>query len=150
MMLSRLIPFALACALAAPALAQPATTPLPEATTPAQAQAQYDQGYNGPRSPDATGGNPGTTALNGQALQQSAGARVDDATAQGQYAADMAAYHSALIANHREAMRDQAHYDHQQRAYADAMAAWRMQVEDCRKRSNYACKAPAPDPADYY
>lgn len=149
MMLFRSVPFALACALAAPVLAQQTTTPLPDATIPAQAQAQYDQGYSGPRSPDATGGNPGTTALNGQALQQSTGARVDDATAQGQYAADMAAYRGALIANHHEAMRDQAHYEHQQRAYASAMAAWRMQVEDC-KRSNYACKAPAPDPADYY
>ncbi len=62
----------------------------------------------------------------------------------------MAAYREAVRANRRDAMRDQSRYDHQQRAYADAMAAWRMQTEACNRGRLKACKLPTPNPADYY
>lgn len=67
-----------------------------------------------------------------------------------QYAADMEAYRRSMRAHRRAVVADNAHYDHQQRAYADAMAAWRMQVRECKKGHPRACKAPTPNPADYY
>jgi len=30
------------------------------------------------------------------------------------------------------------------------MAAWRLQVEDCRRGRTRACNAPTPQPADFY
>ena len=66
------------------------------------------------------------------------------------YQADMAAYRDAVRAQHHESMRDQRHYDHQQRAYADAMRAWRHQVWACKHGSNAACNAPSPDPAAFW
>lgn len=62
------------------------------------------------------------------------------------YAADMAAY---LDARHIAAA-DRMRYDRQQRAYADAMAAWRDQVRACRRGYQRACEAPTPDPAAFY
>jgi hypothetical protein len=73
-----------------------------------------------------------------------------EAQLQAQYQSDMAAYEQSLEANHRAARRDQAHYDHQRRAYADAMAAWRDQVYACHHGSDRACNAPTPNPADFY
>lgn len=73
-----------------------------------------------------------------------------NAANQEQYQRDVAAYERSVRANHREAMRDQAHYQHQRRAYADAMAAWREQVYACKHGRTRACNAPTPNPADYY
>jgi hypothetical protein len=74
----------------------------------------------------------------------------DNAAAEGQYSADMAAYRDAVRAQHQDSMRDQAHYMHQQRAYADAMRAWRHQTWACKHGSNAACNAPTPDPAAFW
>lgn len=72
------------------------------------------------------------------------------ADAQAQYQADMTAYRAALARRDRRADADEAHYAHQQRAYADAMRDWRTQDRACRRGSSRACRAPAPDPADYW
>ena len=73
-----------------------------------------------------------------------------NADAQAQYAADLAAYDSALARHDESADRQAEHYRHQQRAYADAMRDWRAQDYACRHGSNRACTAPAPDPAAYW
>jgi len=143
------IPAALAIGLAAPAWTQN-TTPLPEAKTPGQAAAQYQKGYNAPNSPDATGGNAGTTSLNTGVAAGTTAQLEGNAEAQAQYANDMASYRQAVEAHARASIRDQARYDNQQRAYADAMFAWRMQVRACERGRVKACKAPTPDPADFY
>ncbi|MBV9840387.1 MAG: hypothetical protein JOY99_02435 [Sphingomonadaceae bacterium] len=140
----------LALGLATPLLAQSTPAPLPDARTPAQAQAQYNMGYNAPNSPTPATGNPGTTALNASVAAGSSGQVEGNAAAQAQYANDMAAYRDAVRQNHHEAMRDQAHYAHQQRAYADAMEAWRMQSDACKHGNQRACNAPTPSPADFY
>ena len=96
----------------------------------------------------------GVPAANNEVAAQAAAAPSNAeqtaAELQAQYQSDLAAYQQALDANHRSAQRDQAHYDHQRRAYADAMAAWRHQVWACHHGSNRACDAPTPNPADFY
>ena len=146
-------PFALASmaalGLAAPLFAQ-STTPLPAATTKAEAAAQYQQGYNWPRSPDATGSNPGTTRLNTAVAVGTTRQLEGNAEAEAQYANDMQSYANSLSANGQTTARDQARYDNQRRAYADAMFAWRLQVKACERGHVKACNAPTPNPADYY
>lgn len=66
------------------------------------------------------------------------------------YEEDRAAYLTALRSHNREAAMDAHIYDRQQRAYADAMFAWRVQVEDCRRGIRKACNAPTPDPANFW
>lgn len=68
-----------------------------------------------------------------------------NARAEDVYARDMATYRT----ERRIAAADARLYARQQRAYADAMAAWRLQVEDCRRGRRAACEAPTPDPADF-
>ena len=87
--------------------------------------------------------NPGTTALNSTVLQA-------HAEAQGQYAIDMQTYAKAAAIHDGKVAADQVRYQNQQQAYADAMFAWRMQVAACNRGKVKACKAPAPDPADFY
>ena len=41
-------------------------------------------------------------------------------------------------------------YDRRQRAYADAMYVWRMQVRDCERGFQFACNRATPNPADFY
>jgi hypothetical protein len=72
------------------------------------------------------------------------------ASAEAQYAADLAAYRDALRAHHREVVRDARVADRQERAYADAMRDWRRQVYACKHGSTRACNAPSPNPADYW
>ena len=69
---------------------------------------------------------------------------------QAQYEADVAAYRDAVKAHAMATMKDDARYARQQRAYADAMAQWRIQVAECKKGSKTACDLPTPAPAAYY
>jgi hypothetical protein len=139
-----LLPLLLGAAL--PALAQtPANPPVSD---------PYARGYTAPHSPDAPAVNavqgPVTDALNSQGATQS-GAQVALNDAQkAQYDKDMSDYRAKVEANARQNMRDQAHFDNQQRAYADAMFAWRLQTRACERGHVKACRAPTPDPADYY
>jgi hypothetical protein len=73
-----------------------------------------------------------------------------NANEQARYEEDRAAYLTALRSHNREAAVDAHIYDRQQRAYADAMYAWRVQVEDCRRGRRAACNAPTPDPANFW
>ncbi|WP_242137077.1 MULTISPECIES: hypothetical protein [unclassified Sphingomonas] len=94
-----------------------------------------------------------TQSANAEAAARAAAPSAADAVNarnQAQYESDMASYARSLRANHREAVRDEVHYDHQRRAYADAMADWRNQVYACRHGHTRACKAPTPNPANYY
>lgn len=93
---------------------------------------------------------PVTRELNAVAGQQAAGDVIAGEVDQKHYRQDMAAFHDALMANKAEAMRDEARFERQQRAYADAMAQWRLQVAACDKGRTRACKLPTPNPADYY
>jgi hypothetical protein len=96
----------------------------------------------------------GVPAANNEVAAQAAAAPASgaqiEADLQAQYQSDLAAYQQALEANHRTVRRNDAHYEHQRRAYADAMAAWRHQVWACHHGSNRACDAPTPNPADFY
>jgi outer membrane murein-binding lipoprotein Lpp len=132
-----LLPLLLGAAL--PALAQtPANPPVSDA---------YARGYTAPHSPDAPAVNavqgPVTDALNSQVVS------LNDAQ-KAQYDKDMADYRAKVEANARQNVRDQARFDNQQRAYADAMFAWRLQTRACERGHVRACRAPTPDPADYY
>ena len=68
---------------------------------------------------------------------------------QRQYDTDMAAWMSAMRSRDARIAADAAQYDRQQRAYADAMYVWRMQVRDCERGFQFACNRPTPNPADY-
>ena len=75
------------------------------------------------------------------------GGRIADNEAQ--YARDVAAYRAALRGRAHVIAADAAFQARQERAYADAMADWRVQVSDCRRGIRAACAAPTPDPVDY-
>ena len=98
-----------------------------------------------------------TTAPQQSAIRANNQAAVADAAqagaasdAQAQYASDVAAYDAALARHDARADRTAERYHHQQRAYADAMAAWRAQDYACRHGSSRACNAPAPDPSAFW
>jgi hypothetical protein len=100
---------------------------------------------------------PVTAALNAQAgadasQQQaiSSAQAADHAAAMSQYDQDRDAYMAALIQHDARIDRTDARYARQQRAYADAMAVWRVQAAECQKGKQRACKAPPPSVADYY
>ena len=82
----------------------------------------------------------------GAAAASTATARTE---AEIQYDADMAAWLAALEARGETIMEDRSIYLANQRAYADAMAAWRRQVAACNAGASAACKLPTPNPADY-
>lgn len=135
----------------APALAQ--TTP-----TGRSPQEEFQRGYAATPMPDQAninaGGQAGVQALNGQAgaaAQANAEAATQTSAAnQAQYDADRAAYMNALVAHNHAVNRTDARYMRQQRAYADAMAVWRVQVDACKRGHQRACDMPAPNPADFY
>lgn len=74
---------------------------------------------------------------------------VRTAEAQIQYDADMAAWLAAMEARGERIAEDRSIYLQQQRAYADAMEAWRRQTAACQSGATAACKLPTPNPADY-
>jgi hypothetical protein len=98
----------------------------------------------------APGQDPGTSSANAGVNNAIQNTQMNNAAAQGQYAADSLAYDNAMREHGRAIARQDAHYAHQQRAYADAMDAWRVQDAACRRGHQKACKSPAPDPADFY
>lgn len=134
----------------APALAQ--TTANPNDPGTPHRELPYDRGYDKPsaRTDAINAPNAAKTAdLNNRAAAEGGGVTIAPADQQ-QYATDMAKYRSSLRANRRTAVRDQIRYDRQQRAYADAMHVWRMQVRECNRGNRRACRAPTPRPGDFY
>lgn len=91
---------------------------------------------------------PGVAAANAEvaAVAPSGSAVAVDGA---RFAQDMAAYRTVVQARNQAAARDAAIYDRQQRAYATAMADWRVQVRACERGNSRACKAPTPDPTAY-
>jgi hypothetical protein len=139
-------------AFASPAVAQ--TTPPPAADPGApRTPLEQDRGYDKP--------SPRTDAINApnEAARAAANAEVAarppsrttmSVEAQAQYDADLTAYIEALRAQRRIVAADERLYDRRQRAYADAMHAWRVQATDCRAGHRIACDAPSPRPADFF
>ncbi len=129
-------------------------SPAPQSQSPdaPRTPLPYDRGYDkdSPRTEaiDASG-RAGVEAANGSVLDQSADRSLSGAD-NAQYSQDMAAYRDALRVRRHAINSDARIYDHQQRAYADAMADWRAQVYACEHGSNQACNTPAPDPAAYW
>ena len=136
-------------AIAAPLAAQTAQVPNPAPTKELAQDRGYDKQTPKHDAVDAQEA-PVTKALNGQVGVATSDAMVQNATNQETYAADMAKYRARVEANAHATMADQDRYARQQHAYADAMAAWRVQTEACQKGSKAACNAPVPDPASFY
>jgi hypothetical protein len=136
----KIVPFAAALLLAAAPLSAQTDPHQPDNDGSAAASATVAPGQVAP------GADPGTASANldvrGNLQAQSA----VNGAAQAQYSADLASYDAQLAAHGREA----SHYARQRRAYADAMAAWRIQADACQRGRQAACKAPAPDPANFY
>lgn len=117
----------------------------------------YDRGYD-KQTPthDAVDAaeKPVTETLNTRAAVVASGNRAAVATVnnanEAQYEADMAAYRAAVQANQQQISKDEARYERQQRAYADAMAVWREQKAACDRGVLKECKKPTPNPADFY
>lgn len=161
-MLTRLIAGVALIALAGPLAAQnaapttPATQPgskddpgTPRAPLPA------DRGYDKPQvrteainaqtRDDVARANSTANVTSGSSVSASA----IQADLQAQYNADMSSWLSAMRSRDAGIASNAAHYDRQQRAYADAMYIWRQQVRDCERGFQFACNRPTPNPADY-
>lgn len=135
-------------ALAAPLAAQqPVPNPTPAQELPA------DRGYDKHTAKhDAVDAQEQSTtqALNSGQAGAGAAAAEQAAINQEAYAADKAKYRAAVMANARATAEDQARYERQQIAYADAMAAWRKQKAACEAGDKKGCTRPEPDPATFY
>ena len=135
----------LALLLAAPAVAQQSQNPA-SPRTPLASDRGYDKdqprtdAINAAVRPEMA---PVTAAANAQTL-------AGDANAQAAYDYDMQNYLTSLRARDAAAANNEAQYRAKQRAYADAMRAWRIQVYDCNRGVVAACRAPTPDPAAFY
>ena len=127
--------------LAAPLMAQ--GTPAPP-STPRQ------RAVNTVEAPITANLNRKAEAITTARDDRRARRRADAAALRRQHAQDMAAYRRSVMAHRREVARDRARYGRQQQAFADAMAAWRVQSQQCRRGNRAACDAPTPNPADFY
>ena len=160
-MLKRLIMGAAFAALAAPLAAQnsPPTNPPTQPGTKEdpgtpRAPLPTDRGYDKPqvRTEAINAPNRGeVAAANSMTSGSSTGnaAAAISADLQGQYNADMAAWVDAMRSRDAKIAANASQYDRQQRAYADAMYVWRMQVRDCEHGYQFACNRPTPNPADF-
>lgn len=161
-MLKRII--GAAALIAAPLAAQTATQP-GAATSPQtqpgskddpgtpRAPLPADRGYDKPQTRTEAINAPNRDDV-ARANNMSSGAAATAAStarteAEIQYDADMAAWLAALEARGETIAADRSVYLANQRAYADAMAAWRRQTEACKSGATAACKLPTPNPADY-
>lgn len=120
--------------------------------TPREPMAQ-DRGYDKPQAR--------TEAINAPVREDTARANAmssaDATTAiaatnadlQAQYDADMTSWLESVSQRDRAVVRNARDHAAQQRAYADAMYVWRMQVRDCERGVRFACNRPTPNPAAY-
>ncbi|NNM75401.1 hypothetical protein HJG53_00560 [Sphingomonas sp. ID1715] len=161
-MLKRLVAGAALLALAAPAIAQNAAATTPptqpgskdDPGTP-RAPLPNDRGYDKPQvrteainaqtRDDVARANSTANITSGSSVNAAA----IQADLQAQYASDMSSWLSAMRARDASIAANAAQYDRQQRAYADAMYVWRMQVRDCERGYQFACNRPTPNPADF-
>ena len=138
--------------------AAPSWAQVADPATGRDAATEAARGYVGVPSPNQAAVDasekPITNALNGQAgaaasVQTTAAATLS-ADQQAQYDADRASYINALVKHDAAVSRTDARYARQQRAYADAMSVWRVQVAECKKGKQAACRMPPPNVSDYY
>jgi hypothetical protein len=144
----------IAAALAGAAMLSPAIAQTANPAAPTQELAQ-DRGYDKPTArANAVNAQeaPVTAALNGQsdAAATATPPGAPTPAAQAQYDVDRQAYLDALMKHDRAVDRTDARYMRQQRAYADAMSVWRVQVQECKKGHQRACELPPPNVSDYY
>ncbi len=93
---------------------------------------------------------PVTQALNNNvAANAQVNTAVSDAQ-QNQYELDRASFRAEVVARREKIEMDQEAYAKQQTAYADAMVAWRIQNDECKRGILKSCKKPTPVPADFY
>jgi hypothetical protein len=133
--------------------AGPATAQETDAQTGRTPTELYQRGYQSA----TTAGQPADPAaqarvatLNNAAAAESGARNAMDAATQAQYEADRQAYMTELLRHDAAVDRTDARYVRQQSAYADAMAAWRLQVAACKKGKRKACDTPPPSAADFY
>lgn len=158
-MLTRLIAGAALLALAAPLGAQTSTTPPTQPGTkddpgtpraPLPADRGYDkpqtrtEAINAPNRDDVAAANSGAMTTGSSVTTAEVNANL-----QAQYDADMAAWMTEVRARGAVANANEAEYAARQRAYADAMYVWRMQVSDCKRGYQFACNRPTPNPAAF-
>jgi hypothetical protein len=139
-------------ALAGAAILSPAVAQTGNPNAPHQELAQ-DRGYDKPTArADAVNAQeaPATAALNGQSDAAASASASTSVANQAQYDVDREAYVTALVKHDRAVDRTDARYMRQQRAYADAMSVWRVQVQECKKGHQRACELPPPNVSDYY
>jgi len=98
----------------------------------------------------APGQDPHTATLNAGVGNRIQSANAVNAANQAQYQSDLDAYDTAMRAHNRRVAQQDVRYARQKRAYADAMAAWRMQALACQNGHKAACDAPTPQPSDFY
>jgi hypothetical protein len=137
----------LLAATATPALAQSTTDP-----AAASKPLPYDRGYDKDTARTRAindSGRPAVEDANNAVLAQSNEQLRSGGIDETKYAADVAAYNTALRQNRRIVAADEALYAERSRAYAQAMADWRAQVAACDRGHNRACRLPTPNPADY-
>ena len=161
-MLKRLTLGAALLALAAPLAAQtaaPTTPPTQPGSkedpgtprTPLPADRGYDkpqvrtEAINAPNRDDVAAANSGANMTTGSSVSAAA----VQADLQAQYNADMASWMEGMRTRGAVNAANQTEYDRKQRAYADAMYVWRMQVRDCERGFQFACNRPTPNPAEY-
>jgi hypothetical protein len=161
-MLTRLIGGVALLALAAPLAAQTAAPTSPSTQpgskddpgtprTPLPNDRGYDkpqvrtEAINAPVRDDVARANSSANVTSGSSVNAAA----VQADLQAQYNSDMAAWMTAMRARDANMSANAAQYDRYQRAYADAMYVWRMQVRDCERGFQFACNRPTPNPADF-
>lgn len=93
---------------------------------------------------------PVTQSLNNSVAANAAAANATNAAQQDQYALDRAAFRAEVAARRAKIAMDEAAYARQQDAYASAMAAWRIQNDECKRGVLKSCKKPTPVPSDFY
>lgn len=93
---------------------------------------------------------PVTQSLNNNVAANAAATNAMNAAQQDQYALDRAAFRAEVAARRAKIAMDEAAYARQQNAYADAMLAWRIQNDECKRGILKSCKKPTPVPADFY
>ena len=92
---------------------------------------------------------PVTQSMNQAGAASAATANAENDAQRHQYDLDRAAFRAEVATRKAKILDDQIAYERQQAAYADAMAAWRIQSDACKAGSTRACKAPTPVPADF-
>lgn len=93
---------------------------------------------------------PVTKTLNANEAALAEASTATSTAQQNQYELDRAAFRAEVAARREKIMADEAAYAKQQNAYADAMSAWRIQNDECKRGILKSCKKPTPVPADFY